>query len=265
MASLNDIANRALFKDQNIIINNNRYGIRLLIGNNTDWCGFEGYGNTDTNSGMIIYTGDNMDEPIKCRQYNYTGEQREIVLMDGNGNSHLKNVHSTKVYNAVWNDYAEFYPRGEQTEPGDIIQLDINSKEEKYIKATSQSTTVVGVHSDTYGHLIGGEEAPEGREFVEYNLEKYIPVGLVGRVNCKIIGSINKGDRIVVSEINGVGRKFNPETDNIFQIVGMAVEDKATEEIKKIKVNFRGGGVHNLSLFQSFSTSKFLGGDKWLV
>lgn len=165
---------------------------------------------------------------------------------------------ASKIYNAVWNDYAEFYPRGEQTEPGDIIQLDINSKEEKYIKATSQSTTVVGVHSDTYGHLIGGEEAPEGREFVEYNLEKYIPVGLVGRVNCKIIGTINKGDRIVVSEINGVGRKFNPETDNVFQIVGMAVEDKETEEIKKIKVNFRGVGCITYPYFSHLAPLSLL-------
>lgn len=149
---------------------------------------------------------------------------------------------SAKVYNAVWNDYAEFYPKGEETEPGDIIMLDINSKEEKYVKATEGSTTVVGVHSDSYGHLIGGDEVPLGEDFVEYNSKKYIPVGLVGRVYCKVIGKINKGDRIVVSEIPGVGRKFDAEKDNVFQIVGMSVENKESLQIDKIKVNFRAGG-----------------------
>ena len=169
------------------------------------------------------------------------------------------------ITNACWNDYAEFYPKGEETEPGDIIMLDINSKEEKYIKATEGSTTVVGVHSDSYGHLIGGDEVPDGREFVEYNSKKYIPVGLVGRVYCKVIGKINKGDRIVVSEIAGVGRKFDAEKDNVFQIVGMAVENKESLQIDKIKVHFRAGGGRKLPLFKSFRTSEFFGGEKWLV
>lgn len=169
------------------------------------------------------------------------------------------NITAAKVYNAVWNDYAEFYPKGEETEAGDIIMLDINSKEEKYVKATEGSTTVVGVHSDTYGHLIGGEEAPDGREFVEYNSKKYIPVGLVGRVYCKVIGKINKGDRIVVSEIAGVGRKFDSERDNVFQIVGMSVENKESLQIGKIKVNFRaGGGGVNSHYLSHFAPLNFL-------
>lgn len=153
----------------------------------------------------------------------------------------FSDITASKVYNAVWNDYAEFYPRGEKTESGDIIQLDTLSKEEKYIKAKKGSTTVVGVHSDTFGHLIGGENPEDGKDYVEHNLDKYIPVGLVGRVNCKILGKIKKGDRVVVSDINGVGRKFNPSTDTPFQIFGMAVEDKDTDTIEKVKINFRGG------------------------
>ena len=54
-----------------------------------------------------------------------------------------------KIYNAVWNDYAEFFEKGEETEVGDIIALDTDSKEERYIKATNPRT-IVGVHSDTY-------------------------------------------------------------------------------------------------------------------
>ena len=41
----------------------------------------------------------------------------------------------TKVVNSVYNDYAELFPKGEETEPGDLIVLDLNSKEEKYVKS----------------------------------------------------------------------------------------------------------------------------------
>ena len=172
-----------------------------------------------------------------------------LQKVDAHPNSIIKNntIEYSKLWkegdtitNAVWNDYAELYPRGEETEPGDIIMLDLYSDKEQYIKATESSNTIIGVHSDTFGHLIGGEKPENGEDFVEYNLKKYIPVGLVGRVNCKVMGKISKGDRVVVSNIKGVGRMYNPKTDNIFQIVGMAVEDKNYEEIGRIKINFRG-------------------------
>ncbi|MFR4519739.1 MAG: hypothetical protein ACLT40_07260 [Fusobacterium sp.] len=252
MASLNDIANRALFKDQNIIISNKNYGIRCITGDGSDWFGIKGYGTTDNDSGMIIYTGDGMDEPIKCVQYYYEGNQsREITLMDKVGNQHFNSVHAVKVYNAVWNDYAEFYERGEHTEPGDIIGLNPNSDKEEYIKATNPSMCV-GVHSDEYGHLIGGEQAPEGKDFVEYNMDKFIPVGLVGRVKTKIVGPISIGDKIVLSDIPGVGRKFIKGIDDSENIIGMAVENKNDESISRIRAHLRmGGGELNLSFIGS--------------
>ena len=76
---------------------------------------------------------------------------------------------------------------------------------------------------------------------------------------CKVIGKINKGDRIVVSEIAGVGRKFDAEKDNVFQIVGMAVENKESLQIGKIKVNFRaGGGGVNSHYLSHFAPLNFL-------
>lgn len=58
------------------------------------------------------------------------------------GDAHVKSLGVTedvtarRVYDAVYNDYAEFMPRGENTEPGDIIALDTSSQTERYIKAT---------------------------------------------------------------------------------------------------------------------------------
>ncbi|MGL5713187.1 MAG: hypothetical protein ACRCX2_09225, partial [Paraclostridium sp.] len=121
-------------------------------------------------------------------------------------------ITGSKVYNAVWNDYAEYFPKKENyiTEAGDIIALCEDSDEEIYVLATENHTMIVGAHSDQYGHLIGGEEAPNGVDFVEHNDKKFIPVGLVGRLPVKFIGEAKKGTKVVPSHIPGVGRKFNP-------------------------------------------------------
>jgi hypothetical protein len=143
---------------------------------------------------------------------------------------------ATAVYNAIWNDYAEFFPRGEETEAGDFVALSLDSDNEVYVKASKETSKSVGIHSDSFGHLIGGESAPEGQDFVEYNLPKYIPVGLVGRVRANIVGEVKKGDFIVISDIPGVGRAFNKETDSYVDIIGMACESSSEKDIKRIKV-----------------------------
>lgn len=134
-----------------------------------------------------------------------------------------------RVHNAVFNDYAEFFERGEETEVGDIISLDMSSDEERYVKATNPRL-VVGVHSDTYGHILGGTNNTEECE------KTHIPVGLSGRVKTKIVGSINKGDEVILSNIPGVGRKFNPDTDRERDIIGFAVETNLSEDIKLVKI-----------------------------
>lgn len=142
---------------------------------------------------------------------------------------------ASKVYNAVWNDYAEFFERGEDTEPGDIISLDYSSNEEKYIKASKENNCVVGVHSDSFAHLIGGENPPANEDYFEYNIKKFIPVGLAGRVKCKVVGPVKKGDIIVLSDIKGVGISEINGFDN-YSKIGYALEDKKNQEIGLVKI-----------------------------
>lgn len=248
MASLNDI-NARLQKVENnyypktggiLFVNNSEIG--GFMAENDKWF-IRGLGEKDQGY-MEIGTHDNGNEAIKISQYSYDSDatlKHQIYLMDSNGNQLFNDVSAKKVYNAVWNDYAEFYERGECTEPGDIIGLNPNSDKEEYIKATNPSMCV-GVHSDEYGHLIGGEKAPEGKDFVEYNMDKFIPVGLVGRVKTKIVGPISIGDKIVLSDIPGVGRKFIKGIDDSENIIGMAVENKTDESISRIRAHLRMGG-----------------------
>lgn len=147
------------------------------------------------------------------------------------GNTRLNyngDFYATRVFNAVYNDYAEYFKRKdvkEDLEPGDVIICDTKDKYTKSEKA--YNNLVVGVYSDSYGHCIGGEG-------LETDDEKYIPIGLSGRVSVKVIGKINKGDLLVSSDIAGVAmksEKYIPGT-----VIGKALENYDSENIGKIKM-----------------------------
>ena len=135
--------------------------------------------------------------------------------------------YATKVFNAVYNDYAEYFEKGSSDlEPGDVLEINDNGK---YVKSSSEnSKRVVGVYSDTFGHLLGGT----GKSNDE---ENFVPVGLAGRVNVKVIGDIEPGDLLVSSSVPGVAMKKNafsfPGT-----IIGKALEFHKGNSINRIKM-----------------------------
>jgi hypothetical protein len=53
-------------------------------------------------------------------------------------------------------------------------------------------------------------------------------VALAGRVPCKVIGEISKGDRLVSSKVPGHARVESPEYHTWRQVIGRALEDKTT-------------------------------------
>lgn len=150
-------------------------------------------------------------------------------------------IRGARVFNAVYNDYAEFFPKKKETitEPGDIIALDENSNEECYVKATSFHSVIVGVHSDEFGHLIGGKQPKKNEDYFEINKDDFIPIGLAGRVKVKFKGIAKKGMKVVPSNIDGVGRKYNPKIDSQDHIIGYVVENNLNEEIKRVKIKIR--------------------------
>lgn len=150
-------------------------------------------------------------------------------------------IRGSRVFNAVWNDYAEYFPKKKETltEPGDIIALDENSDNEYYVKATDSHSVIVGVHSDEFGHLIGGKKPKENEDYLEINKEDFIPIGLAGRVKVKFKGIARKGMRVVPSDIAGVGRKYNPKIDSQDHIIGYIVENNFQEGIKKVKIKIK--------------------------
>lgn len=145
-------------------------------------------------------------------------------------------ITGSKVYSAVYNDYAEFFQRGEDCEAGDIIALDETADTERYVKATEDSTVVIGVCSHEFAHVIGGMEPPEGEDFVAWNEKNYIPVALAGRVYVRVYGRVSAGDWIVPSGIPGVGRAAE-DGESLVNAVGRVVTpDENAENIRKVRI-----------------------------
>lgn len=182
------------------------------------------HGNTDSQASFYL------------EQYhdNYNTLESRATLLDYAHNTYFPGVlTASRVVNAQYNDYAEFFERGEETEAGDIIALDLSSDEERYVKATPKNRVIVGIHSDEYAHIIGGEKG----KTLEENLKNFIPVALAGRVHVKVSGVVYKGDRIVISNgMPGIGIALTNNSTSNKQVIGIALENKYNLGIGKIRL-----------------------------
>lgn len=171
---------------------------------------------------------------LEQRYNNYSTVQSKAILLDPSHNTTFPGVlTAARVVNAQYNDYAEFFERGEETEAGDIIALDLSSDEERYVKATPRNRVIVGIHSDEYAHIIGGEKD----KTLEENLKNFIPVALAGRVHVKVSGVVYKGDRIVISNgMPGIGIALTNNSTSTKQVIGIALENKYNLGIGKIRL-----------------------------
>lgn len=141
------------------------------------------------NDDIDVYSDAYGDDP------NYTDDPVDLVVSG--------NITANKVYNAVWNDYAELFKKfnpNEVVEPGTVI-CKVKGEDAYTSSKAELSKLVVGVCSNTYGHLLGGD--PE--KSLEDNLKEYIPVALSGRVKVKLSPRciVEEGDLLSVSGYAG--------------------------------------------------------------
>lgn len=157
---------------------------------------------------------------------NSTADYTSRIIESASGELSINGakISGGKVWGAVWNDYAELFPRGEETEAGDIIALDEKSEEERYIKAVKGNKALIGVESNEYGYLLGGD----ANKHPDENLKDFIPVGLAGRVWVKVHDNPELGDYITASEIPGVGEATEDRT----QAIGIVVARKRDGKVR---------------------------------
>lgn len=124
---------------------------------------------------------------------------------------------------AEFADMAEIYRSDTELVPGNIVRLGGELEITKTIKAYDEE--VFGIISTAPGFLLNSKIKLE---------ENAYPVALKGRVPCLVKGAVRKGQRIVSSEVQGVGMATNEY--NPINIIGRALNDKTSDGIGAVEV-----------------------------
>lgn len=146
----------------------------------------------------------------------------DIVRRDGSGNFSA-GVMSGTATAARYADLAERYEADKEYKPGTVVVFG-GSKE------ITQSTTfmdarVAGVISTNPAHLMNSEAGDN---------KTHPPVALQGRVPCRVIGKIQKGDMLVTSTIPGVA--IAATDPKLGTVIGKSLENYDSDHIGMIEV-----------------------------
>ena len=114
---------------------------------------------------------------------------------------------------ARYADLAEIYSADADYEAGTVVKL--GGSEEITMTVSSNDTDVFGVISTDPAFLMNKDA-------------QGLPVALTGRVPVKVMGQINKGDRLVSSDIPGVAMALTNNYD-ARAVIGRALENKDTD------------------------------------
>ena len=142
-------------------------------------------------------------------------------------------LYATRVYNAVYNDYAECFDNKELTyteAKNKIVELDENNNT---ILAKENSNMIIGVVSDSYGHMLGGTEE-------EIENGKKIPVGIAGKlyVDSKDIVDIKNIGKFVGSDDEGYAKVLSDDFKSgtvVGKIIGIDKENNRYKLLLVIK------------------------------
>ena len=153
-----------------------------------------------------------------------------IVNSNGNG---VGNIGSSTTYfntvfakatSAQYADLAEMYCADSDYGPGTVI--DFGGAAEVTASSRSHSTAVAGIVSTNPSYLMNST----------INCEHAVAVALTGRVPCRVVGTIRKGDRLVSSGIPGVATVLNPAEYEPGCIIGKALENYDSRQVGTIEV-----------------------------
>lgn len=119
--------------------------------------------------------------------------------------------------NANYADVAERFAADEVYEAGTVVEL---GGDKEITRVTSDlSDKVFGVISTRAAYLMNSSAGSD---------ETHPPVAMTGRVPVKVVGVINKGDRLV-SAGNGFARAAQPGEATAFNVIGRALSAKADQ------------------------------------
>lgn len=150
------------------------------IYNNSRVVSYAGFKNVSNEAVLEFYDGTNTST-IKLNGTDTYNTSTPVIEFSDNVKV-TGYVRANRVYNAVYNDYAEWY---NSNNAGSIYEGDIiyyNPETDSYESYSDNPATVVGVCSEKYGMIVGGKDIPN----MEENRKDFIPVSLCGRVKIRL-------------------------------------------------------------------------------
>jgi len=137
----------------------------------------------------------------------------------------ITGVMSGTATSARYADLAEKYTSDQDYEPGTVVEL--GGEYEVTQTRRSRSTAIAGIVSTNPAHLMNDQ----------LEAEHVVDVALIGRVPCKVVGQVRKGDLLISSDEPGHAQAYkdihNPPTGSV---IGKAIESKVIEEPGVIEV-----------------------------
>jgi hypothetical protein len=123
--------------------------------------------------------------------------------------------------NAQYADLAEIYSSDQQYPAGTVVVF--GGEAEVTQSNSPNDPRIAGVVSTEPAYLMNGSATG-------------IPVALQGRVPCRVLGPVSKGDRVVSSHIAGVAQRLDPEHYEPGCIIGKALQAIDSTDISIIEV-----------------------------
>jgi hypothetical protein len=150
------------------------------------------------------------------------GSDTTIATMDASGLTLSTGQFVGTATAAQYSDLAEMYSADSEYEPGTVVSFG----GEKEITQSTQShdSRVAGVVSTAPAYLMNS------------GLENGTALALHGRVPCKVIGRITKGDLIVASSTPGVAQSIDSSFYAPGCVIGKALENYDSQSIGTIEV-----------------------------
>lgn len=185
-------------------------------------------------SGYDMYWAD--DTANARLEYTDDAESYADTAADGNSDLHGLGVRGAfsahRVYNAVYNDYAESFEFDPSIDRMDLEPGRVYKMTEDGVRKTEQRAekSVIGVYSDTYGHLIGAKSTYK----VDSGQGSKIPIGIAGRVRVWVHETLEIGDLLVADADGFATKATDEERKDVGIVFGKVLESSADKQPKRI-------------------------------
>lgn len=165
---------------------------------------------TSTNSNYLLYNSG-------YRSATADNVANSIMARDGNGDTWARYFRGTAT-SAQYADLAEIYSTDDVYPVGTVIA--IGGSSEATAANTNNGYAVIGVVSENPAYLMNYTASGQ-------------PIALKGRVYTRVVGAVNKGDRLIASEQTGCAQTYNGEPE--LRIFGISLETNVDIKEKMVE------------------------------